>query len=32
MAPFIFRLAARIGTIELARSGCATVADHNDAY
>jgi len=27
-----FRLAARIGLIELARSGCATVADHNYVY
>jgi len=27
-----FRLAARIGLIELARSGCATVADHNYMY
>ncbi|WP_321884968.1 amidohydrolase family protein [Paraburkholderia bannensis] len=27
-----FRLAARIGLIELARSGCATVADHNYLY
>lgn len=27
-----FRLAARIGLIELARSGCTTVADHNYVY
>ena len=27
-----FRLAARIGLIELARSGCATVADHHYLY
>ncbi|WP_345810696.1 amidohydrolase family protein [Paraburkholderia sp. PREW-6R] len=27
-----FRLAARIGLVELARSGCATVADHNYLY
>lgn len=27
-----FRLAARIGLIELARSGCGTVADHNYLY
>ncbi|WP_199029309.1 amidohydrolase family protein [Ralstonia sp. ASV6] len=27
-----FRLAARIGLIELVRSGCATVADHNYLY
>lgn len=27
-----FRFAARIGLIELARSGCATVADHNYVY
>lgn len=27
-----FRLAARIGLIELARSGCTTVADHNYLY
>ncbi|WP_415914367.1 amidohydrolase family protein [Paraburkholderia sp. J67] len=27
-----FRLAARIGLIELARSGCASVADHNYLY
>lgn len=28
----IFRLAARLGLIELALSGCATVADHNYLY
>jgi 8-oxoguanine deaminase len=28
----IFRLAARIGLIELLRSGCATVADHHYLY
>ena len=28
----LFRLAARIGLIELALSGCATVADHNYLY
>ena len=28
----LFRLAARIGMIELALSGCATVADHNYLY
>jgi 8-oxoguanine deaminase len=28
----LFRLAARIGLIELARSGCGTVADHNYVY
>lgn len=28
----LFRLAARIGLIELALSGCATVADHNYHY
>lgn len=28
----IFRLAARIGLVELMRSGCATVADHNYLY
>lgn len=27
-----FRLAARIGLVELARSGCATVADHHYLY
>ena len=27
-----FRLAARIGLVELARSGCGTVADHNYLY
>ena len=28
----MFRLAARIGLVELALSGCATVADHNYHY
>jgi 8-oxoguanine deaminase len=28
----LFRLAARIGLVELMRSGCATVADHNYLY
>ncbi|GGY16452.1 amidohydrolase family protein [Massilia dura] len=28
----LFRLAARIGLVELLRSGCATVADHNYLY
>ncbi|GAB2181694.1 8-oxoguanine deaminase [Denitratisoma sp. agr-D3] len=28
----LFRLAARIGLVELALSGCATVADHNYLY
>ncbi|WP_298924247.1 amidohydrolase family protein [uncultured Ramlibacter sp.] len=28
----MFRLAARIGLVELALSGCGTVADHNYAY
>jgi 8-oxoguanine deaminase len=28
----LFRLAARIGLVELIRSGCATVADHNYLY
>ncbi len=36
MRPFMdeamFRLAARIGLVELALSGCATVADHNYHY
>lgn len=29
---YLFRLAARIGLVELARSGCGTVADHNYLY
>jgi cytosine/adenosine deaminase-related metal-dependent hydrolase len=28
----LFRIAARIGLVELARSGCGTVADHNYLY
>src|SRR5450830_1635644 len=28
----LFRLAARIGLVELMRSGCGTVADHNYLY